>query len=37
MYYTYGQGEDGLYDYYQAKDGSGNLLYQLVIMMTPVP
>ena len=27
MYYTYGQGEDGLYDYYQAKDGSGNLLY----------
>lgn len=27
MYYTYGQGEDGLYGYYQAKDGNGNLLY----------
>ena len=27
MYYTYGQGEDGLYGYYQAKDENGNLLY----------
>lgn len=27
MYYTYGQGEDGLYGYYQAKDGNGNVLY----------
>ena len=37
MYYTYGQGEDGLYDYYQAKDGSVICYIQLVIMMTPVP
>lgn len=27
MFYTYGQGADGLYGYYQAKDGNGNLLY----------
>lgn len=27
MFYTYGQGEDGLYGYYQAKDKSGNLAY----------
>lgn len=27
MYYTYGQGEDDLYGYYQAKDENGNLLY----------
>lgn len=27
MVNTYGQGEDGLYGYYQAKDENGNLLY----------
>ena len=36
--YTYGQGEDGLYDYYQAKKMVVVICYiQLVIMMTPVP
>ena len=37
MYYTYGQGEDGLYDYYQAKDGSGNLLYPAGYYDDPKP
>ena len=27
MNYTYGQGADGLYGYYQAKDGNGNIAY----------
>ena len=27
MFYTYEKGEDGLYDYYQAKNGDGQLLY----------
>lgn len=27
MNYTYGQGDDGLYGYYRATDGNGNLLY----------
>lgn len=36
MYYTYGQGEDGLYGYYRATDGNGNLAYPVGYFDNPM-